>query len=291
MIEDLRNIALLMASQAPDHTKAYLTAAAEENNNYKDKAIRPFSKTLASVAPNELAALIKSSLIEQPRRDRSQRDSLNGAFGFADTDYMPVSPAQPPFLDLLDADPEIGLDLIRTLVDAAVEHRSDGRKAGTDGFRMVLDGKSRFFPWMQTYFWSRSSQAQEYAASSGLMALEAWSQERLDKHENVDVVLRDILGPEGSCAAYLLIALDVLLSHWPTTRDALVPFVANPYLMANDRTRLALERLGDGMMLQKEPNGRIMLADLAKRPSRSISLERLIPYYLSKDDSGQMVRE
>lgn len=54
----------------------------------------------------------------------------------------------------------------------------------------------------------------------------------------VDAVLRDILGPEGSCAAYLLIVLDVLLSHWPATRDALVPFVANPNLLANDRTRL-----------------------------------------------------
>lgn len=290
MIEDLRTMALLMASYAPEDTKAYLTAIAKENDHYKVKAIRPFSKALASVAPNELAALITSSLIEQPRRDRSRRDSLNGAFGFADTDYMPVSPAQPPFLDLLDADPEIGLGLIRTLVEAAVAHRADGVKAGTDGFTIVFDGKPRFFPWVQTYYWSRSSQAQEYSASSGLMALEAWSQERLDRGEDVDAVLRDIVGPEGSCAAYLLIGLDVLLSHWPMTRDALVPFVANPDLLANDRTRLTLESLGGTMMLQKEPKGRVLLADLAKRQSRSISLERLIPYYIGEDDSGQKVR-
>lgn len=290
MIEDLRTMALLMASHAPEDTKAYLTAIAKENDHYKVKAIRPFSKALASVAPNELAALITSSLIEQPRRGRSRRDSLNGAFGFADTDYMPVSPAQPPFLDLLDADPEIGLGLIQTLVDAAVAHRADGVKAGTDGFAIVFDGKPRFFPWVQTFYWSRSSQAQEYSASSGLMALEAWSQERLDRGEDVDAVLRDILGPEGSCAAYLLIGLDVLLSHWPTTRDALVPFVANPDLLANDRTRLTLESLGGAMMLQKEPKGRVMLADLAKRQPRSISLERLIPYYIGEDDSGQKVR-
>ncbi|WP_290770992.1 hypothetical protein [Hoeflea sp.] len=290
LIEDLRTMALLMASHAPEDTKAYLTAIAKENDHYKVKAIRPFSKALASVAPNELAALITSSLIEQPRRGPSRRDTLNGAFGFADNDYMPVSPAQPPFLDLLDADPEIGLGLIRTLVDAAVAHRADGVKAGTDGFTIVFNGKPRFFPWVQTYYWSRSSQAQEYSASSGLMALEAWSQERLDRGEDVDAVLRDILGPEGSCAAYLLIGLDVLLSHWPTTRDALVPFVANPDLLANDRTRLTLESLGGAMMLQKEPKGRVMLADLAKRQSRSISLERLIPYYIGEDDSGQKVR-
>ncbi|MBB4124290.1 AAA family ATPase [Martelella radicis] len=289
MIEDLRTMALLMAPHAPEDTKAYLTAIAKENDHYKVKAMRPFSKALASVAPNELAALITSSLIGQPRRGRSRGDSLNGAFGFADTDYMPVSPAQPPFLDLLDADPEIGLGLIRTLVDAAVAHRADGVKVGTDGFTIVFDGKPRFFPWVQTYYWSRSSQAQGYAASSGLMALEAWSQERLDRGEDVDAVVRDIIGSEGSCAAYLLIALDVLLSHWPVTRDALVPFVANPDLLANDRNRLALERLGAAMMLQEEPKGRVLLADLAKRRSRFIALEQLIPYYLSEDEPGQRV--
>ncbi|MCE8421433.1 hypothetical protein LZ190_22755, partial [Rhodovulum sulfidophilum] len=193
-------------------------------------------------------------------------------------------------LDLLDADAEIGLDLIRTLVDAAVEHHADGVKAGTDGFTIVFDGKLRFFPWVQTYYWSRSSQAQEYAASSGLMALEAWSHERLDRGEDVDTVLKDILGPEGSCAAFLLIALDVLLSHWPATRDALVPFVANPDLLAKDRTRWTLERLRGALMLQREPKGRVMLDDLAKRQSRSILLERLIPYYIKEDDPGKKVR-
>ena len=98
-------MALLLASHAPDDAKAYLTAAADENDHYKVKAIRPFSKALASVAPIELAALIEASLIEQPRRGRSRRDTMDRAFGFADTDYMPASPAQPPFLDLLDANP------------------------------------------------------------------------------------------------------------------------------------------------------------------------------------------
>jgi len=290
MIENLRTTALLMAAHAPCEARAYLMAAAEENNRSKIEAIRPFSKTLASVAPVELAALIKASLIEKPRRRRSRRDAMDPAFDSADTDYMPESPAQPPFLDLLDTNPAVGLDLIRNLVDVAVEHHAGGSEAEANGFTVVIDGTPRFFPWVQTYFWSRSMQAQVYSAASGLMALEAWSQERLDNDEDVNVVLRDILGPEGSCAAYLLIALDVLLSHWPKTRDALVPFVANPDLLANDRTRSTFELLGSTMMLQKEPSGRITLADLAKRPSRRITLERLIPSYLADDNSGQMVR-
>ena len=284
MIEDLRRTALLIASQAPDDTKAYLTVVAEENDHYKVKAIRPLSKTLVSVAPKELAALIKASLVEEQRRDRSRWGSLKGAFGFPDADYMPASPAQPPFLDLLDANPEIGLDLIRTLVDAAVKHHADDRQAETNGFTIIIDGKPRFFPWVETYFWSRPMRAREYSAASGLMALEAWSHERLERGEDVDAVLRDILGPEGSCAAYLCVALDVLISHWPKTREALVPFVANPALLAKDRKRVVLEGLGGGMMMKPEPKGRVMLADLAKRSSRSTMLEQLLPDYTFGED-------
>ena len=290
-INDLRATTLLFASHAPDDTKAYLTAAANENDLFRVNAIRPFSKALAGVAAKELAALIKSSLIEQPRRGQSRGDSLSRAVGFAeDAYYAPVSPAQPPFLDLLEADPETGLDLIRSLVDAAVERCTDDVKPETNGFTLVFDGMPRFFPWVPTYFWSRSSQVWENAAPSGLMALEAWSHERLERGENVDAVLRDILGPEGNCAAYLCVALDVLLSHWPMTRDALVPFIANPSLLANERTRMVLDRRGGGMKLDPEPKCRVMLADLAKRRSRFIMLKQLLVHYMAEDHAGQLVR-
>jgi hypothetical protein len=289
MIEDLRAMALLLAANAPDEAKAYLTAAAAENDRYKVKEIRPFSRALASVAPAELAALVEASLIEPPRRGKSRRNSMGRALSFTDTDYMPPSPAQPPFLDLLDAAPNIGLALIQKLVEAAVAFHADGKTTETNGYTIVVDGKLRFFPWVQTYFWARN-QAQEYSAASGLLALEAWSQERLDKGEDVQAVLSDILGPEGNCAAYLLIAVDVLVSHWPSTRDALVPFMANPDLLANDRTRSTHEAIGLTIFGQKEPNGRVKLADLAKRPSRRVMLEQLLPYYLADDDAGRSLR-
>jgi hypothetical protein len=289
MIEDLRTMTLLLAANAPDEAKAYLTALAAENDRYKIKRIRPFSRTLASVAPTELAALVEASLIEPPRRRGSKRGPMDRALSFSDTDYMPPSPAQPPFLDLLDMGPDIGLTLIRKLVEAAVAFHADGKTTETNGYTIVVDGKLRFFPWIQTYFWTHN-QAQEYSVASGLMALEAWSQERLDKGEDVQAVLNDILGPEGSCSAYLLIAIDVLVSHWPDTRDALVPFIANPDLLANDRTRSTHEWIGHTIFGQKEPNGRVKLADLAKRPSRRVMLEQLIPYYLTDDDAGRGLR-
>jgi len=291
MIEDLRTMALLIAVHAPEAAKAYLTAATTENDHYKTKAIRPFSTTLAGIAPVEIAALIEAQLIEKAPRGRSRRDAMSRAFSFADSDYMPASPAQPPFLELLTADADVGLGLIRKLVDAALAFRTEGRTDDTDGYTIVIDGKPRFFPWVRTYFWSRQMQAPESAVGSALMALEAWSHERLDRGEDVDAVLKDILGPQGSCAAYLVVAIDVLLSHWPTTRDALVPFIANPHLIAADRQRASVETMIGGLLMgQKEPTGRVQLADLAKRPSRGVTFEHAIPYYLADDETGRGLR-
>lgn len=290
MVEDLRTMALLIASHAPDDAKASSDRRGGREQSLQGQGDPAVQQDLGKRCPDRACGAHRGksdrtasarSIAARHHGPRTQFREYRLHAGIA---------GAAPFLDLLDANPAVGLDLIRKLVDTAVEHHADGRETGTNGFTVVIDGKPRFFPWVQTYFWSRSMQAREYSSASGLMALEAWSQERLDKGEDVDAVLRDILGPEGSCAAYLLIALDVLLSHWPTTRDALVPFVANPDLLANDRTRSAFEMLGGMMMVRKEPRGRVTLVELAKRPSRRITLERLIPYYIADDASGQMVR-
>ena len=288
-ISDLRSMTLVLAANAPEEAKAYLIALTAESNRYRLKEIRPYSQALAGVAPAELAALVEASLIEPPRNEHAINSLTDRALSFADSDFLPASPAQPPFLDLLGAAPVTGLALIRKLVDAAVAFHSHGRKTTANGYSIVLDGVPRFFPWIETYFWTRG-QAREYSAASGLLALEAWAQERLDNGDEIQAVVSDILGPPGSCAAYLLIAVDVLLSHWPKTRDALVPFLANPELLANDRTRTTREVLSS-MIVGKEPNGRVKLADLARRPSRRLTLEQILPNYLADDDAGRSLRD
>jgi len=291
MIEDLRSMALLLAANAPDKARAYLRAVAGEKDSYKVKAIRPFSKALAGVGPAELAALIEASLVETRHKGRSHRERMGRVFSFADSDYMPASPAQPPFLELLDADPQVGLALVRTLVAAAVDGHTDGNRTEINGFTIVIDGTPRFFPWVQTYFWSRHFQAPESSVGSALKALEAWSHERIERGEDVTTVLQDILGPEGSCAAYLVIAVDVLMSHWPATRGALVPFVANPHILASDRDRASIETIGGMLGSDKEPNSRVRLADLAKRSSRRFTLEQLMFYYSDDDEASSAVRQ
>lgn len=291
MVEDLRTMTLLLSVHSPDEAKAYLREIDPERDTYKVKAIRQFSTTLVSAAPAELADLIVNSLIE--RRGRKSRHGATGgrAFTYADSDYLPASPAQPPFLNLLLASPEHGLALVRRLVSAAIESHSDAREAGSNGFTVVFDDGPRFFPWTQTYFWSRD-RAGEYSAASGLKALEAWGHRRLDASEPVEAVLGDVLGPVGGCAAYLLVAIDVLLSHFPATRSALVPFLACPELLAIERQRRAFDGTGrGGFVIGDEPSGAVTLADLQAKPSRNVSLEDVLPYFLAADAEAQKLRE
>lgn len=289
-VEKLRVMALMLGEFAPDQLKAYLNDIAAERDSYKVKAIRPFSPVIAPVAPAELAALVLASLIDERDRRRRSIPSMDRGFTFADGDYMPPSPAQPPFLDLLGAAPDVGLQLIRTLVAEALANHVEGHEPGDDGFTLVFDDGARFFPWADTYLWSRD-QAREYSAASGLKALEAWSHRRLDNGEAVEAVLADILGPGGSCAAYLLVAIDVLLSRFAQSRDELVPFIACPELLAIDRMRVSHDQMDFGRgLFGDEPQGEVTLAHLKARKSRQVSLADALTAYLGADPAAQALR-
>ncbi len=292
MIEKLRMMALLLAEFVPDQLKAYLTEIAAERDSYKVKEIRPFSQVIAPVAPAEFADLILTSLIHKRDSRRRGSSSMDRAFTFADSDYLPPSPAQPPFFDLLEAEPAEGLKLIRTLVAEAVAHNMRGADPADDGFTVIFDTGPRFFPWTDTYFWSRE-QAHEYSMASGLKALEAWSHKRLDDGEAIEPVLADILGPGGSCAAYLLVAIDVLLTHFAQGRDLLGPFVTSPELLAIDRMRAMHDQMdfGRALVMSDEPAGKVKLADLQARHSRKVSLQDALTKYLGNDPVAVTVRK
>lgn len=291
-VDKVRMISLLLGEHAPDELKAYLKELAGERGDDKVNDIRMFSQVVAPVAPAELADLVLANLVQ--KCDPERRPSLlrDRALGHGDSDYLPPSPAQPPFYDLLEAAPAEGLRLIRTLVAEAVDYYSGGREPGDNGFTLVFADGPRFFPWANSFLWSRD-QSTDYSVASGLKALEAWSHKRIDDGERVEAVLADLLGPEGSCAAYLQVAIDVLLSHFDKSRDALAPFLANPELLAIDQSRQSHDALGnsiEGFGFADEPKGKVRLADLRGRLSRKVALFDAIPNYLSDDPVAEGLR-
>lgn len=292
MVESLRSMALLLARNAPEAARQYLREIDGKRNSHKVKAIRQHSAVLAQVAPDELADLVANSLIvRQDETDAFDRYRTGRAFGHADGDYLPASPAQPPFFDLLLHAKEVGLRLVRRLVKAAIDAHSDGRDPGENGFTIEFSESPRFFPWANTYFWSRD-QSRESSVGSALKALEAWGHRQLDAGEPVDDVLSDVLGPPGSPAAFLLVAVDLLLSHFPASRSALTPFLANPDLLAFECDRGDYDQTDTGRLgMFDEPKGAVTLADLRARLSRKATLREAVRYYVDDDSDSAKLRK
>jgi hypothetical protein len=283
--EKLRTGFLLFANKKPDLAADYLNRVRAYKHGHEVVcSIMKFRGTLAQAAPKELAALTAENLIaERKEDDLDRRWDREEPFQFLDHEFLPAAPAQGPFLDLLTHAPEEGLALIRKLADHAIQFRVRGRDPGNDGFRIPFDDGERFFPWTRSYRWSRG-EGNDYAVASGLMALEAWAHDRLERGDDFNAVLKDVLGPPGTPAAFLLIAVDLIISHWPKSQGAAVPFLACPELVSLDRTRQAQDQvefpdLFGLKALEKEPIGSVTRDSLQQRPSRRVPLERIAGIY------------
>jgi len=180
---------------------------------------------------------------------------------------------------LLTHAPEDGLGLIRGLVDHAIQFAVEGKDPGDDGFKIEFEEGERFFPWTGTYIWPRG-QSLHAAMVSGLMALESWAHKRVETGEDFGAVLKDVLGPPGTPAAFLLVAVDLILSHWPKSKTAAVPFLGSPELLSCERTRHTRDQLSHSDLglsaLKREPIGVESRASLKEQRSRAVPLEWVI---------------
>lgn len=286
LTEKLRIGFLSFANKKPDLAADYLNRVRAHRHDWGVvSSIMEFRGTLAQAAPKELAALTAESLIAE-RRDQDDSYRSRGReepFQFLDHEFLPAAPAQGPFLDLLTYAPDEGLALIRKLANHAIQFRVRGRDPGDDGFRILLDDEERFFPWARSYLWSRG-EGNDYAVTSGLMALEAWAHQRIERGDDFDAVLKDVLGPPGTSAAFLLIAVDLIISHWPKSQGVAVPFLACPDLVSLDRIRQGQDQIEYPDLfglkaLEKEPFGSATRDSLKQRPSRRVPLEQLVGVY------------
>ncbi len=282
---DLRAGFLLFCNRTPALAMEYLRSLGQRSRSQDAvRSILQFHGSLAQAAPAELAELTANALIpKHPPDERHYRRESEEPFDFLDYVFLPASPAQGPFFDLLTHAPQHGLSLLHRLVDHSISFHTQGRDYGADAITISFPDGERAFPWRRSYAWSREI-AGEYSVTSALMALEAWAHRRIETGEIFDKVLADVLGPSGSPAAYLLVAVDLLLSHWPKSREAAIPFLACPELLCLDRERYIHDNFEYpdvfGLKaLQKEPVGAAKLESLKKRASRRRMLDQLLGQY------------
>lgn len=274
--DDLRMAFLMWCKLRPADAAAYLQAW--QAHPHRHVIFRKLLSVLGSApeaAPQAVADLFLAELREGG--DTQDRDLPREPYSRWNSDYFPASPTRAPFFRLLQADRQDGLRLIHGVIAHATQYRTRGRLPGNDRVDIVLPSSRRSFPWRGSYPWARGHDSQVVA--SALMALEAWAHLRIEAGDEVHAVIGDVLGPEGSPAANLLVAVDVMLSHWPKTRDCLSPFAASAELLALDRNRFAHDFIGDtvnNLWIRPEPAGPVQLHDLRRRPSRQFSLDDIL---------------
>jgi len=291
LARDLTTGFLLFCEKVPDLAVHYIGRLKDRANKYRGARKLPkFRGTLARAAPKEFAEFTADLLLSKAEEDRNS--PFHEPFGHQDLDFVPASPAQGPFSDLLTAGPEHGLKLIRQLVDHEISWKSRGRAFGQDAIAILFpDESEKVFPWIRSYNWSRDLGSALAVVVSALMALEAWAHGRIDAGEPFDKVMADVLGTDLAPAAYLLVAVDLLLSHWPESRTDAIPYLACPELLCLDRQRVVHDNIEVpdifGLRgLTKEPIGAATLDNLKARASRRYSLEQFLSTF-ALDDSPE----
>ena len=240
----LRTAFLTFCDQTPSLASEYarsLLARGRQAQAAKLSVIR-FPGMLAHVASEDLAHLAIAALIphEEKEGDHWLR---HPPFLSVVHQYSPPSPDHGPFIDLLTHKSEVGLKLVRRIVDYAISYYTQVRSGGTNVVILPFPGGDRSFRWLQTYAWARASQSRDFCVTSALMALSKWADRRVESGDSVDEVVADVLGPTAGPAAYLLVAADLLVNHWPLSRDLAIPFLASPEVLCLDRALYVAERL------------------------------------------------
>ncbi len=272
---EIRSAFLRFSDTSPDLAIAYIERlSAGPTIGPIIQSVLKDSGRLAFAAPGRLADLAMRSMV--PPSEQSGRAGRRAAraFGSWDHELYPPSPRQGLFLSLLEASPEHGLRLVRRIVDHAIQDDDPDGQPGAVGPVLIFDDGPRPFDHPRSYRLSREASSGPLA--SALMALEQWGHLRLERNDDASDVIADVLGDGVAPAAYLLVAVDLILSHWPSTATASVPFVGCPTLLAWDLERSVVDGASSAQVpgLEIIDRGETDAADdLAARPSRRTRLD------------------
>ncbi|MGO7320188.1 hypothetical protein ACCS95_04260 [Rhizobium ruizarguesonis] len=231
-VEGARALLIKSAAGARDVVRDYLATISKRALKRVRKQIVELSAGLALVLPSETSEFIVRAYTLDHSRTRNPRyhsglHDRSETLGFDDQqDFYPASPARPPFLQLLRANPALGLDLIRSICNHAMEgwRRSWSETGGTP-IPIEIDlgeGSWNFWGDDQTYSWFRGG-GHVHILDSALLALDAWVHERLKEGDAPDDLCRRI-ARGNECNAVLGICAGVCMADLNAATTSPVAF-------------------------------------------------------------------
>ncbi|RWN26108.1 MAG: hypothetical protein EOR97_30065 [Mesorhizobium sp.] len=214
-----RSVLLKCAGGAPDIVRGYLAKISNRAMSRVRKQIAESSGSLAAALPAATAAFIKRAYVLDHDRPRSHSHSAirehSETLGFDDQhNFYPPSPLRPPFLQLLRFDPEVGLELIRSVCNHAMEGwRRSWRGSAETPIPITIDfgeGDWEFWGDDGSYRWFRGG-SHVHILDTALLALDAWAHERLAAGDALDYLCRRVASG-NECNAVLGICAGLCLA-------------------------------------------------------------------------------
>lgn len=274
--EQIRMTFLAFCHLAPALAARFLIAARSDRYREKQELLR-YSGAAARAAPAELVDFVLGELIPSEQDSRRRRRDDFGVFGTHDMHFHPASPGQGPFFDLLQHAPEHGLRLVRAIVKHATDWRlSEYQAAAKPVPKLAIafpDGEKIFEGPYDIYQLPRGATSALVAACA-LMALEAWAHRQIEGGRPFKEVMHEVLGPSGSSAAFVCVAVDLVLSHWAKAYADAWPLLACPELLHFDQSRSSHDISGVGQYFLPGDGAyaKVKIAELHERPSRRLDL-------------------
>ena len=271
----------VFAQCEPSAAARYLSAiAASKRPDIGMRRVLEFPGHFPSAAPSAFVAAFEAALHREDK-DRSGESGWqrrHSSSSILDGPFTLGKSGPGLFKALLSADRKAGLRLVRGIVTWA-----EGSPKRASSFVFILAGAERQCKPTFSYGWSRD-RAPSAMVGKALVALEAWAHERVEAGEVTEEIVAEISGVGPIGGAFLLVVVDLALSHARIDDDLMVDLAACPELLALDATRANYDKVGamSGDLLGAQRRSRSTAEaeierSLAQRSSRAAALHDVIP--------------
>jgi hypothetical protein len=300
----IRALFLSAAGDVPSLARDYLNRKVSERKQvhmFRDEIVKN-SVALSRHLPSELVDFILAAFLEDPDEKRDPFGSYShhvfdelGVAGHQS--FYPASPIQQPFLALLRLNRAQGLRLIRGLCNHSIAIWRKMRERGLRYSDPVTPMPVKLsFPWGEQTFWGDEQVYLWFrgiwgAVESGLMALEQWALEEIDKGAAFEEIFRAAVEGNNAVAA-LGIAVSLCLARPGTALDCAFPLVTCTYLWQWDMRRVVQEATPTNTMGNWFQD-RLQLSavrTLNERPHRKNVIRDLVPYFVFAGDKALVKR-